>query len=315
MESSPNCAWCEQPKQQGPICPSCGADYAKAEAIKTYGKAQIDIAPTESAAASLAGFTIETSEAAAPVEDPVLERKLCIIAIPSMLAVGFAVQLTGLFTGMQRIVFGMPVHELGHATVAWFCGFDAIPTLWQTISPTDRGVVASGLLFFAILSLANYGRRKPQIVWILLAGCLLALQAYGTFSLSPRDAEMYIVFGGDGGGMVLACLLMISFYFGKETQLYRGGLRWGFVAIGSAAFTDMFMTWWRSLSDRANVPYGTSGGEPTDAFKLISDYGWSWEQLISRHVNLGFVCLAVVFVFYLWGIRQANALIKDHTEH
>lgn len=314
MDFLDKCAWCEHPKTAGPVCSSCGADYAKAEAIKLHGKVQIDNAAQESGVRSGPGFAIETVSDAIEVEDPALEKKLCIITIPAMLAAGFLVQLTGLFSSMQRIVFGMPVHELGHATVAWFCGFNAIPTVWKTISPTDRGIVASILVFGGILALANYGRRKMKSSWIFLSACLLVLQGYGTFMLSQRDAEMYIIFGGDGGGMVLATLLMISFYFGKETQLYKGGLRWGFVFIGSAAFADMFMTWFRSLSDRANVPYGLTGGEPTDAFKLISYYSWSWEQLIDRHVNLGIVCLLLLLVFYLWGIKQASQLVKKEEQ-
>ncbi|MFT4889022.1 MAG: hypothetical protein ACJA2D_001385 [Pseudohongiellaceae bacterium] len=71
------------------------------------------------------------------------------------------------------------------------------------------------------------------------------------------------------------------------------------------------MTWFRSLSDRTNVPYGLIGGEVTDAFKLISYYSWSWEQLINRHVNLGIVCLVVLLNFYLWGIKQVNRVIKE----
>jgi hypothetical protein len=311
MMDSDNCAWCGSLKTAGPVCANCGADYAKAEAIKKHGKAQIDVSRSISSSAIESGFIIETVSSAASAEDPVLEKRLCIVAIPALLAAGFLVQITGLFANMQRIVFGMPVHELGHATVAWFCGFDAIPTVWKTISSTERGVVASFLLFIAIMALANYGRLKMKSGLILLAVCLLVLQGYGTFILSARDAEMYIVFGGDGVGMVLATLLMMTFYFGKETQLYKGGLRWGFGFIGAAAFADMFMTWWRSLSDRANVPYGLTGGEPTDAFKLIENFSWSWEQLINRHVNLGVVCLAVLLMVYLWGIKQASQAIKE----
>lgn len=310
MEVADNCAWCESPKTAGPLCSNCGADYAKAEAIKLHGKVQIDVENLGSEKQSIPGFTIETSRKILGVEDPVLEKKLCIITIPAMLIASFLVQLSDLFASLQRIVFGMPVHELGHATVAWFCGFNAIPTVWKTMIPNDKGVVASILVFAGIVTLANYGRRKMQSGWIILAGMLLALQGYGTFILSERDAQMLFIFGGDGAGMVLATVLMITFYFGKQAQFYKGGLRWGFVFIGSAAFTDMFMTWVRSLSDRANVPYGLTGGEPTDAFKLIHNFGWSWEQLISRHVNLGIVCLLVLFVFYLWGIKQANQMIK-----
>jgi hypothetical protein len=39
METTDNCAWCEHPKDAGPICSKCGADYAKAEVIKQHGKA------------------------------------------------------------------------------------------------------------------------------------------------------------------------------------------------------------------------------------------------------------------------------------
>ncbi|MFT4889023.1 MAG: hypothetical protein ACJA2D_001384 [Pseudohongiellaceae bacterium] len=144
-----------------------------------------------------------------------------------MLAASLLIQLSDLFTILQRIAFVMPVHELGRVTVAWFCGLNAIPSVWKTISPNDRGSVASILVFVGILALANYGRRKVKSSWVFLAAALLVLQGYGTFMFSEQDAKMYCVFGGDGGGMVLATLLMISFNFGKQTQLYKDGLRWG----------------------------------------------------------------------------------------
>jgi hypothetical protein len=224
-------------------------------------------------------------------------------------AFAFGVQLSGFGTCIQRIIFTMPVHELGHATVAWFCGFNAVPTLWKTISPSNRGIAASVVLFVGILSLANYGRRHMHNGWVAIAVFLLLMQGIGTLMISERDSEQYILFDGDGGGMVSATLLMLSFYFGKETQLYKGGLRWGFLGIGAAGFADMFMTYWRSASDRLQVPYGLTGGEPTDAFKLINYHTWSWEQLISRHVTVGVICLLVLLGFYIWGIKQASEMI------
>jgi hypothetical protein len=157
--------------------------------------------------------------------------------------------------------------------------------------------------------LANYGRRQLRGGWVVIAAFLLLMQGIGTLMITERDSEQYILFGGDGGGMVLATLLMLSFYFGKETQLYKGGLRWGFLGIGAAGFADMFMTWWRSASDRLQVPYGLTGGEPTDAFKLVNYHTWSWEQLISRHVTVGVICLLLLLGFYLWGIKQASKMI------
>ena len=170
----------------------------------------------------------------------------------------------------------------------------------ETISPSNRGIAASFVLFVGILSLANYGRRCMHNGWVPIAAFLLLMQGIGTLLISESDSEQYILFGGDGGGMVLATLLMLSFYLGKETLLYKGGLRWGFLGIGAAGFAGTFMTWWRSASDRLQVPYGLTGGEPTDAFKLINGHAWSWEQLISRHVTVGVICLLVLLGFYLW---------------
>src|SRR5262249_42506916 len=70
---------------------------------------------------------ISGSEAQA-VEDPVLEFKFCVAALPSMLLLALLFHF--LTPGLQRIVLGMPIHELGHAVAAWFTGFWAIPTLW-----------------------------------------------------------------------------------------------------------------------------------------------------------------------------------------
>jgi hypothetical protein len=110
MDFLDNCAWCEHPKTAGPLCSNCGADYTKAEAIKQYGKVQSDSAAAGSERVVDTGYAIETVNRAVEIEDPFLEKKLCIITIPAMLAVGFLVQLTGFFSSLQRIVFTMPVH-------------------------------------------------------------------------------------------------------------------------------------------------------------------------------------------------------------
>ena len=73
-----SCAWCSAPRAGGEKCPRCGADYA--------------------------------------VEDPALEFKLCAAAIPAALALGLLFHI--LTPGLQRIFFGMPIHELGHALAA-----------------------------------------------------------------------------------------------------------------------------------------------------------------------------------------------------
>ena len=103
-------------------------------------------------------------------------------------------------------------------------------------------------------------------------------------------------------GMILATLLMASFFFGKHTQLYKGSLRWGFVVIGAASFIDIYATWWKARKDESAIPYGTTGGMATDAMTLVDVYGWSLQTLVSRYVVLGVYCLIALALVYAWGV-------------
>ena len=218
------------------------------------------------------------------VEDPALEFKLCAAAIPAALALGLLFHI--LTPGLQRIFFGMPIHELGHALAAWFCGHAALPTLWKTLVAEERGWLAPLLLTGAI----GYGMVRAH--W---AGK---------------------TFGGDGIGMVLATALMATFFFGKRTQLYKGWLRWGLLAIGAAAFTDMFATWWKALSDTGAIPFGEIEGVGlSDPAKLVEEWGWNTKDLVRRYVSVGVSCLAALAVVYAWGVRNAWRKAKGLDEN
>lgn len=276
------CPWCNAPRAAGPTCPRCGANYAKAELIKTQGRAQVAAVPVEEPVLAqepaIAATIVGIEERA--VEDPALEFKLCVAAIPAALALGVLFHF--LTPGMQRIVFGMPIHELGHAVSAWFCGFWAIPTLmfraWQA----------------------------EKLYLVVIGAVLLVVQAIGTFFIRESTAEAIFTFGGDGMGMVLAAALMATFFFGKRTQLYKGWLRWGFVCIGAAAFSDMFATWWVARNDFTAIPFGEIEGVGlSDSLRLVQEHGWTEAALVRRYVTVGVSCLAALALVYAWGVRLA----------
>lgn len=302
------CPWCNAPRETTLICPRCGAIYAKAEAIKLHGSAKVVGALHE--AIDEKSLPVEPSGEHSflempLVEDAVLEWKLCMGAIP--IALCFALAFHVFMPSLQRIFLGMPVHELGHAVTAWFCGYAAVPTLWKTIVPEMRGFIAPIALLGALGYMMYRAYLAEKHVLVVLGGALVLLQAIGTLGIKERTAEMLIVFGGDGVGMVLATALMATFFFGKETQLYKGSLRWGFLVIGAAAFTDMFATWWAARSDFGLIPFGEQeGGTLSDAMKLADDFGWSADALIQRHVTLGICCLIVLALVYVWGVWQAR---------
>ena len=309
------CPWCNAPRVAEPSCPRCGANYAKAEQIKTQGRAQA-VAPPATAEPQAAvaeapvAMTIAGGIEDRVVEDPALELKLCVAAIPAALALGVLFHF--LTPGMQRIVFGMPLHELGHAVSAWFCGFWAIPTLWKTIIPEDRGLLFPLVLTGAIAYLMFRAWQAEKRYLVVLGAVLLVLQAVGTLYLRESTAEAFYTFGGDGMGMVLATALMATFFFGKRTQLYKGWLRWGFVCIGAAAFSDMFATWWVARSDFNSIPFGEiEGVGNSDALRLTTEHGWSNEVLVRRFVGVGVSCLFALALVYAWGVRVAWRKAKE----
>lgn len=246
------------------------------------------------------------------VSDAQLEYKFCIFALPVMLLIGLLFNSSEMGAAIQRIWLTMPVHELGHALTAWLNGYDAIPVLWMTITYTDSpGFIAPLLLLAALLALGRYALTHNSKLGLIVVGILLLMQFIGTFILSSQASDMLILFGGDGMGIIIATLLISSFYYGKDTKLYTGALRWGFLMIGAAAFVDIYMVWFNSLGDMSKVPYGTTGERYTDSYRLIEDYKWSFKQLINRYLYLGNLCILVLCVVYYRGLQKAKSVVKQ----
>ena len=45
----------------------------------------------------------------------------------------------------------------------------------------------------------------------------------------------------------------------------------------------------------------------SDAMKLVENYGWTQQLLVSRYVTLGLCCLAALALVYAWGVWRAKA--------
>jgi len=274
--------------------------------IKTQGRAAV--APVAEPAVAVpveepVAATIMGIEDRA-VEDSALEFKLCVAAIPAALALGLMFHV--LTPGLQRIFLGMPIHELGHAITAWFCGYTAMPTLWKTLVAEDPGWIAPIALGGALGTMMVRAYLAGKVYLVVFGGALLVVQGIGTFYIRESTAQMLFAFGGDGMGMVLATVLMATFFFGKRTQLYKGWLRWGFLMIGAAAFADMFGTWWAARSDTGKIPYGEIEGVGlSDSARLVEWHGWTTKELVRRYLTVGVSCLVALVLVYAWGVRHA----------
>ena len=226
-----------------------------------------------------------------------LEGRLRVWAIPAALAGAFLIVSTGPGHFLARIFLSMWVHELGHATTAWLCGFPAFPGPWLTPMAESRSAPFGFLVFLAIVAGAFWAWRTERRRSSAALAALLPMQLFCTVALSEARAKQLIVFMGDGG------------YAPEESALKRGWLRWGFLVIGAAAFADAFAQWWASRTDFDRIPFGMNEGAGlSDPSVLSQTYFWSTDQIVRRYVALGCVCLAVLAVSYALGLlRQRRA--------
>jgi hypothetical protein len=236
-----------------------------------------------------------------------LEWKLRAIAVPAAVAIAIAFHAFPLGHMLQRTWLTMMVHEVGHAISALLCGFPAAPSLWKTMIGAHRSLLATGLVALLVGALALRWWQAERRLHAGLAAAVLVVQLWWTFGLDAADARTLITFGGDGGAMVIGTALMTTFFAGRDTQIYRGALRWGFLAIGAAAYVDTFATWWTAQRDPGVIPFGEIEGVGlSDPSKLNEIAGWSVDDLVDRYVALGVACAAVLAIVWAWQVRAAR---------
>ncbi|MEN9230688.1 MAG: hypothetical protein Q6L68_07265 [Thermostichus sp. DG02_5_bins_236] len=195
------------------------------------------------------------------------------------------------------------IHEFGHATVAWWSGYRALPLPfgWTSISLQQDLFVYFGILF--LLTLLFWSGWKERIPWLKgLAIVLALLQFYMTWILPNRTMEMLFVFGGVGGELYLSTFLIACFYC-RFPDRWRWDF-WRFVVLGIAASSlwKSFWQWHAIQLSLAEIPWGTLFGGQGDAGgdmnRLNYDFGWSAAQIIQTYSWLGNLCALVVLSVY-----------------
>ncbi len=234
-----------------------------------------------------------------------MEWKLRAGSVPTALALALLFHSCNAGHFVQRTALTMPLHELGHAITAWWCGYAAIPTFWKTLIPESRSLLIS-LLVVGLEGFVLWRAWVSQRMLLFAVGLVLAiLQFVGTSSHSQDTVMTAFTFGGDAGAMVLGAALMLTFFVGPDSRLRAGGLRFGLLAIGAAALVDTFATWWVARTDPDVIPFGEiEGVGQSDPSKLVDVHGWTVAQVVDRYVVVGVACLAVVLAAWLWALRK-----------
>lgn len=282
-------------------CLKCGIVFSRYLAAQEASAT----AATKSAVASRAAEAAPLLPIEHPVaaSDPLRELKYRALALP--LALVFAYWMTSTGLDMPASMLAMIVHESGHATTAWLAGRWAVPTLWVTYWGHSRSWFVVLAVTSAIFAGGFFAWKAKQWALVCAAGAVLAAQIY-MLHLTPFKQEELIVFFGDGGAMVLATVLMATFYAPRDSKLCRSwGLRWGLLAIGAVAFMHVYRMW---SGPWGNIPFGEiEGVNLSDPSLLTQLYGWSVTQLVERYLLLAKFCFAAMAALYFWGLLSAYA--------
>jgi hypothetical protein len=255
--------------------------------------------------------------ASSPLESPAVdadafEARLRAWSLPVTLVLCWLLVKTGAGHMILRIFFSMWIHELGHASAAWLSGYAAFPGPWLTFTGESRSVVVAALLFAGLAYFAVRCWVTEKRAAAVALGGVIFLQLICTAVLRPDAVRVFIVFAGDGGCLVLGSLLMATFYAPEGSVFRRGALRWGFLVIGAAAFTDAFEQWWSARSDPDRIPFGANEGVgPSDPSVLSDTFGWSATTLVHRYVALGCVCLLALACLHIASVWRARAAAPE----
>jgi hypothetical protein len=286
-------------------CLKCGIVFSRYRAAQEAAAKSAELAAPTVQHASVAPSPLTSAPAAefsvSEGNDALNEWKYRALALPVALLVARMLVSTGF--GFVAGMLAMLLHESGHAITSWLTGRWAVPTLWVTMHGEDRSWPVVLLLSAAIVFGGFLAWKAQRWGWLCAAGTAILVQII-FLSLPNFTQGALIVFGGDGGALILASILMTTFYAPHASKLYqRSGLRWGLLAIGALSFMSVYHLWSGPMED---LPFGEIEGVGfSDPTLLTEKYGWSVTQLVDRYNRLAMACFAGLIAVYLWGLLSA----------
>jgi hypothetical protein len=222
------------------------------------------------------------------------------IALPTV----FMASALFYWSKIDLLLLGMRIwiHEVGHATIAWFSGRKAtpLPFGWTNVS-LDRSVIVY-ICFLTLWGLLLYGGYKEQKRWTIgIASAAILLQFLMTWFNSQDTFEMLFAFGGVGGEFYISTLLVVGFYLPLPDQWNWGFWRYLALFMGASTFLNSFSFWHQIKQGNAEIPWGTmfngSGDSGGDMNQLI-DFGWSNGQIVNTYNAIGQACLWTMLIIY-----------------
>lgn len=204
----------------------------------------------------------------------------------------------------------MAVHEVGHAIGFILSSRIAVPTFGFTVPLQSEPSIYT---FGGLLLLGggwHWGAWRSG--YYLLGSIPIALAPLLLlFSwVVPRQwADEFAILAGQGGELVLGAFLLIIF-FQPMPQLFRWRVnRYLFLVIGAGALSSALHRWLQASRDASQLPLGAfidfnrifgEGSESSgDMDRLIREFGWTADELVSLFMWMSLGTVVVLLGVYL----------------
>ena len=235
-------------------------------------------------------------------------------ALPALFAAAWFLDYIGIGLMME-----LTYHEFGHAVAAWLSGRYAIPIpiaaltfIGSSRSPIVTLLVAGALAWVWLRSLES--RRYGPL--LLSTAALLVVVAFA-FLVPDQDVQMWCIYAGIGGELVLPAVVITSFYWEMPEELRWGFFRYPVVLSAACGWLWSFNLWsglslgltgWSMRPEDAAIAHSprafveflanTPGDNDQDCYRLVHTFGWTAQHLTDHYQALALGTFLVIAAVY-----------------
>lgn len=211
---------------------------------------------------------------------------------------------------LNQVGFGVVMmffyHEFGHALVGWLAGrwAFAIPIAGLTFVGDEFSLFVACAAAAAWFFLARYAWREDRHGLLLASSSLLLGQAFLSLVADKRTADMWILYGGSAGELLLSGAIIASFYYRLSERLRWDFWRYPLLLTAACMFLQSSEFWYSVRLDPENEMMGerlsSSRESDADWVKLVSEHGWTSRGIADSYLSLSSAIGIAIAAHYLW---------------
>lgn len=234
-------------------------------------------------------------------------------ALPAAFIVSLIFSSVDFLRILSYLLATIPLHELGHALVAWMGGRWAIPlgaivpTAGMTLISNSRSMFFI-VIFFSLLVLGIYYFYTKQYRFHLSILLLIfALSCFLTFRIDEMRLASYISMAGILGEIILSTFLIVCFYYNLTNRFRWDFWRFPALLFGTIAFTNTALQWYRIKNNLQAMPMGSAisaegARDMSGDLNQLILAGWMPQQIILIYWTFIKTSALIIVTYYITGI-------------